>query len=217
MDKDIFLNIWNKEDSADDLYGDGSYGLKDSPFQKDMVTPWMKKENELFLEFGDREKLLTRPVYYLPDFRDDRIMTEIVRGPKGTFYLNPNLIPAGVEVQRAYFSYMMGGELTASFMSMYICVEGDDTGDSSLTKQYREFDDSATAREVYNYLRANNRNVSLEGNKIYIKGDLFTSNREINEFMDKYRSKMDEYTSYIQNRDKTPPKAQVKDDDVFGL
>lgn len=209
MNRDLYINDrYINLDRSDNEYT--------SEYQKDLITPIMRDKIEELEMFGDKNKLLQRKVYYLEDYRDKRISREIIKGPKGTFYLNSNLIPEGVTVKRAQFSYRMGGPKTASYLGLYLVVEGDLDNPEMIDKEIREFDNVQIASEVYNYLRARLRNVELIGNKIVISDNLYGTNIEINKFLEKYQEKVLGYKEYKQREKFSNVEREVRDDDVFG-
>lgn len=209
MSRDVYFN---DRYINTDIERDGLEGGR----QKDLITPVMKDKMEELKLFGDKNKLLQRKVYYLEDYRDHRISREIIRGPKGTFYLNPSLVPEGVNVKRAQFSYRMGGSRTASFYGLYLVVEGDLDNPDMIDKEIREFDNIQIASEVYNYLVSRLRNVELVENKIIINDNLYGTNMEINKFLEKYEQKLLGYKEYKQREKFSDVEEEVKDDDVFG-
>lgn len=185
--------------------------------RKEIITDTMRKDVEMLKMFGNRNKLMEKPVYYVDGFRADNADgINIIRGPQGTFYLDPRRIPKGVHVERAYFSYTVGGDKSGSCNGMYLVVEGDSGFNVELTRKIVEFDNEDELMEIYHYLTKKGRNISLNGNKIIINSDEYIVNTEIIEFKEKYKSKVDEYQDYLQSskyEDAYVP--TMEDDDII--
>ncbi len=197
---------------------DGEFGEDFSDMdKKDIFTEQMQKDLDMLKAYGNRDKLLQKKVYYLPDFIDERCgkNMNIVKGPRGTFYLEQSLVPPGIPTQDAHFSFRVGGLQTGSFMGMYIVVDGDEGED--YFQEYKEYSDkdSDKVAELYAFLLSRNRNVEREGNTLYFYGDVYGANKDIEEFEKSYEEKVHGYVEYLQ-RSKNTPYSPVRDDETFG-
>lgn len=152
----------------------------------------MDNEKKKINEIQEDQDLIGRDLFYIPTWIDDNASIEngIIKTANGTYYRHRRDIPKGLESMAvsAKYSATPLGVLSVRFRSIYLIVPSDESiGEQFSNKSEYILEDPSIAIELVRYLRSLDRDIELEGDRIFIYKDTAEVNQEIQEFINNKR------------------------------